>query len=306
MKKEKFFMKIWRILYPVGIYFLISNIISVVYVMISGMLMQTKAIANGQAINMVTFQEDIMTLLYKNSMMLTAIAAATTIPIAYLIFRNDNKKENKKFEKCDSTLYGLIIIVAGVACLAGNQLLTISRLDEIFPGYQEVQQALYGGNIIMEVLAAVILAPIIEEILFRGIVFKRLNLHTGKIPAMILSSLFFGIYHGNVVQGVYAFTIGMLFVFIYDRYKTILAPIAAHMFANFISIISSETSIFDFLYRTYLNFYISTAIEVIASLLLIIIIYKKVFRSEIINEEAYLETNDKIIAAELSQDNRLD
>lgn len=291
MKKENILMKIWRVVYPVGIYFLISNIISVIFVMISAMLMQMNAISSGEAIDVLTLQEELTASIYKNSMMLTAIAAAIMIPIAYLLFRNDKKKENIRYEKCQLGLFGLIILVAATACLGGNQLLSISRLDVLFPGYMEIQKAIYGGNIVMKVLAAVILAPVVEELLFRGLVFKRLDKYVGKLPAMILSSLFFGVYHGNVVQGVYAFVIGMVFVFIYDKYKTLMAPILAHIFANFVSILS-ETGVFDSLYISDLNFYISTVVEVVIFVVLIIFINKKVLRVEMITEQVNESINE--------------
>lgn len=280
MKKENIFMKIWRVVYPVGIYFLISNIISVVFIMITAIFMNMDMIAGRTDIDMVAFQEQLTTTLYKNSMMLTAIAAAITIPIACLLFRGDKRKEYTEYEKLNVRLYGLIIIAAISICLGSNQLLTISRLDEIFPGFQQVQEILYGGGIVMEVLAAVILAPIIEELLFRGLVFKRLYGYTGRIPAMIISSLFFGIYHGNMVQGIYAFIVGMLFVFIYDKYKTIAAPILAHMIANLTSVLSVEAGIFDVLYLNDMTFYISTVISIALCIGVVIVINKKVVRTE--------------------------
>jgi membrane protease YdiL (CAAX protease family) len=285
VKKENIFMKIWRVIYPVGIYFLISNVITVAFLITYSIFMNMQMLSSGQTINVIALQEELMSLVYKYAMMLTAIAAAITIPIAYLLFRNDKRKENIEYEKCNSLSYGFIFVLAFGACLGTNQLLTISRLDIMFPDFNKIQQALYGGDIVMEVLAAVILAPIIEELLFRGLVFKRLYIYTGRVPAMLISSLFFGVYHGNVVQGVYAFVVGMVFVFIYDKYKTIIAPILAHMFANLISVLSVEAGIFDVLYVSELSFYVSTVIEIMICIIMIIIIKKKVIRKEIIKNE---------------------
>lgn len=279
MKKESILMKIWRIVYPVGIYFLVSNVISIVFAMIMTIVISAKVVNDPNAIDIL--QQELTSVLYKYTMMLTAISAAITIPIVYFLFRSDRKKEQVKYKKINFALYGWIMIASFSACLGGNQLLTMSGLDKIFPRFEQVQEALYGGGIIMEVLAAVLLAPIIEEILFRGLVFKRLYSYMGRIPAMIVSSIFFGIYHGNVVQGVYAFLLGMLFVFIYDKYKTLKASILAHIMANLTSVLSVETGIFDALYRSELNFYISTVIEVIISIAVIIIMNQMVKREEI-------------------------
>ena len=59
---------------------------------------------------------------------------------------------------------------------------------------------------------------------------------------MILSSLFFGLLHMNVVQGVYAFGIGMCFVLIYEKTRRIFMPMLAHGIANAVSLLISNNS----------------------------------------------------------------
>lgn len=281
MKKENIVMKFWRVVYPVGIYFLISNIISVVFVMIMGILLNIKMMSTGDSLDIVALQEELLTILYKNSMLLTAIAAAITIPIAWLLFRSDRKREVISYKKINPGLFGMIVLLGFSSCLAVNQLLTISRLDILFPGYEKVQQALYGGGIVLEVLAAVILAPIVEELLFRGLVFKRLYHYVGRLPAMIISSLFFGLYHGNVVQGVYACLLGLIFVFVYDKYKTIWAPILAHVVANLTSILFQEVEIFNVFYEKDLYYYTSTLIATLVCIGMIILINRYVKRASV-------------------------
>lgn len=292
MKKENVVIKIWRVIYPVGIYFLISNAISFAFIMIIAILMNMDMITGQKTMDMVAFQEELTSVLYKNSMTLTAIAAAVTIPIAWLLFRKDRKNEYMEYEKINVASYFLIVLAALTACIGANQLLTIIRLDEIFPGYKQFEQAIYGGDIIMQVLAAVILAPIIEELLFRGLVFKRLDGYVGTIPAMLISSLFFGIYHGNVVQGVYAFILGMLFVFIYDKYKTIWAPILAHVIANFTSILSTNIRFFDIFYASDVLFYISTAVVIIVCVISLVLIHKYIHRPNVKTVDRIVNIND--------------
>lgn len=292
MKKENIFMKIWRVIYPVGIYFLISNVISFTFIMVAAFLINMDMIAGQKTIDMVALQEELTSILYKNSMILTAVAAAITIPIAWLLFRNDRKKEYIEYEKINVLSYGLILLSAITACIGANQLLTIIRLDEIFPGYKQFEQAIFGGSILIQVLAAVILAPIIEELLFRGLVFKRLNSYVGRIPAMLISSVFFGAYHGNVVQGVYAFIVGMLFVYIYDKYKTIWAPILAHVIANLTSILSKEIGIFNIFYTSNTAFYISTIIVIVLCIASLVLIHKLVHRPDVKTVDRIVNIND--------------
>ncbi len=78
----------------------------------------------------------------------------------------------------------------------------------------------------------VILAPVLEEIFFRGMVCKKL-LITGEGYAVVLSSAFFALCHGNLYQLFYAFTIGCFFGFIYVKTGKLLYTVLMHMTVNF-------------------------------------------------------------------------
>ena len=55
-----------------------------------------------------------------------------------------------------------------------------------------------------------------------------------KVWAVLVSSLLFGVYHGNVVQGVYGFLMGILFALVYDRYKNFYLAVIMHAIVNFV------------------------------------------------------------------------
>lgn len=82
------------------------------------------------------------------------------------------------------------------------------------------------------IIYIVVLGPIMEEILFRGLMFNRLSKGFGVACALILQSIAFGIYHSNLVQGIYTGVLGILFAFVYIRFKTIFAPILLHCLLN--------------------------------------------------------------------------
>ena len=59
-----------------------------------------------------------------------------------------------------------------------------------------------------------------------------------------LSALLFAVLHGNLVQGVYAFVLGVYFAWLMERYGSIKVPILGHMSANFfITLISCSVFI---------------------------------------------------------------
>lgn len=85
----------------------------------------------------------------------------------------------------------------------------------------------------MNFLIIVLLAPVIEELVFRGVLFNLLNKKQGLVAAMVLSSLFFGVLHAATF--VPTALMGFLFAFIYHRTGNIRLVILAHMFNNFVA-----------------------------------------------------------------------
>lgn len=71
--------------------------------------------------------------------------------------------------------------------------------------YVGTSEALTSGPFIIQALATAVGAPIVEELMFRGVIYRRLRRMAGVIPSAIIVSLLFGVYHGNWIQAPYAF-----------------------------------------------------------------------------------------------------
>ena len=84
------------------------------------------------------------------------------------------------------------------------------------------------------------IAPIAEELLFRQVLYTRIKKIVPVWIAVLVSALFFGIYHGNLVQGLYAFIMGALLALVYEWTKSFAAPVLFHMVANHVSDICYE------------------------------------------------------------------
>lgn len=79
-------------------------------------------------------------------------------------------------------------------------------------------------------LYASILGPIAEEVVYRGFVMKSLSKY-GKGFAIIVSAIFFGLMHGNLMQGVFAFSVGIVLGYVAMEYS-IKWSIAFHICNN--------------------------------------------------------------------------
>lgn len=85
-----------------------------------------------------------------------------------------------------------------------------------------------------------ILTPVAEEMVFRGAVLKSL-LHHSAWLAIIVSSLLFGLVHGNLAQGTHAFVLGILLGWLYVRTGSIVPGIVLHWVNNTVAYVVCHT-----------------------------------------------------------------
>ena len=86
---------------------------------------------------------------------------------------------------------------------------------------------------LMWVLSTLILPPLVEELIFRGLIQKyleRAGMHW--ILANVVQAVLFGVFHQNLVQGIYAALLGFALGFVAYRYNTLAASMLMHMFYN--------------------------------------------------------------------------
>ena len=81
-------------------------------------------------------------------------------------------------------------------------------------------------------LAAAVLAPIAEEIYFRGYVFRAYVAQKGPLQAYLFSSVLFAVVHLNWQAFVPIFVVGLFLGFLYQRTGSVLPGIIAHAFNN--------------------------------------------------------------------------
>ncbi|MGC9004551.1 MAG: CPBP family glutamic-type intramembrane protease [bacterium] len=78
----------------------------------------------------------------------------------------------------------------------------------------------------------VFLAPLFEELLFRGLLYPSLREELGVVPAIILSSFFFASVHADVSRLLPLMTLGMVFTYLYEKRHSLLPSILAHALWN--------------------------------------------------------------------------
>ena len=139
------------------------------------------------------------------------------------------------------------IVSLGIFAAAGLQgFIAFSGLHKLFPAYIEtVQGRMFSYPFVYKVMLYGIASPAIEEILFRWGLFlvpiKKLKLNV--FLAGFISSVLFGLSHGNMVQFCYAFLFGLLLSFEAYGHKNIAAPILSHGAANVFTVSMYEIGV---------------------------------------------------------------
>lgn len=84
-------------------------------------------------------------------------------------------------------------------------------------------------------ISTVIIAPILEEYLFRGIVFNKLLEFNNEKKTCLITTLFFSLIHLNIFSIIYTFIIGFILNKIYIKYQNINYSIIFHITINMVS-----------------------------------------------------------------------
>ena len=156
------------------------------------------------------------------------------VPIGLLLLR---KVPAKPLEKHDlkPSRYIVTVIICIFMMYAGNILGTIiTALLQLLPGVSAGNPILgYATDnaLLPKVLFMVILAPVIEEYIFRKQLIDRMHIYGEKL-AVVTSALMFGLFHGNLSQFFYAFALGLVFGYVYLKTGKLRYSIGLHMLIN--------------------------------------------------------------------------
>lgn len=163
----------------------------------------------------------------------TLFRAIAAMPGLLYFYREDAVFRSK--ERWDLKT-AVLLVLAGAA---GSVIFRILFVFAGIPGYDAAEKTLITGNILLQAAVLLAASPLLEEFFFRGVLYGRLKELFPVSAAMVLSSACFGLYHGNIAQGVYGFFMGLLLSWSMEHCQTVKAPIAVHMAANGAALIAA-------------------------------------------------------------------
>lgn len=213
------FSKTWDILLPFLLYYIGSNACYIVLITMLQLLSRW-----GIAFGWLQGNAAAVTGMMRIFSMLGGAA------ILFPLFR----RERTNWQAKTGASYLTMGILAGSAALGINILFSLLRIMALSPAYEQAAEVQYQIPLLYGILLYGFISPLAEEMLFRGLVYNRMKKYFSVVTSAVVSSLLFGIYHGNVVQTLYGLILGLVIVYCYEMTGKFKIPVFVHGTANIV------------------------------------------------------------------------
>jgi len=162
---------------------------------------------------------DIPIFINDNKIYLVLFLGVIFIPILYYNYKKLNIKKCKL-----NNISSLIILGISLSLLYNVLGFYLDKiLDSNLYGIFDIKSALISN---------VLIGPVIEEYLFRGIIYNESKRVYSLKKSVFLTTFLFGISHTTIIQIIYALIIGFILIKVYEKYKNINSCIIVHLFSN--------------------------------------------------------------------------
>lgn len=160
--------------------------------------------------------------------------------------REEERRERKMWEEKEADgknpvlRYIALAVFAVASVVFFNTLVSISGLLEQSAAFQETVRNQFAVSLGMGLFLYAGVSAVTEEVVFRFLLYNRLRRSGGRVAFGVVASAFlFAVYHGNIVQGVYAFVLGVLIAYTYFYFDDFLAPVLFHGLGNAVIFLSN-------------------------------------------------------------------
>lgn len=236
------------------------------------------------------------TFVYDSAMLFTLIAGAISLFIYWLIIKTGKKTVKARLDLIPVSFTDLwpIIPLGVLFNLFISNLLNLLPIPEhLMQEYFESSSTLDNELTLIMFLTVVLMAPVLEEVLFRGLVMKSLSRGMPLIIALILQSLAFGILHGQIIWICYATVLGIVLGIIKTRYVSLYPCILFHLVFNGWSFAMSP--IYDILPESILTDILLLTVSTILIVLLGKLVFKKTKKEKSVED---IESHENTLSIE--------
>nr|WP_296158175.1 CPBP family intramembrane glutamic endopeptidase [uncultured Blautia sp.] len=184
---------------------------------------------------------------YDNAVLLTGITGILAMLPCLYLYRKDHIARKAGALIPQKTAAGkltagevtLIFVMGAAFSQFANMFVALLQSFIDYQEYQETMDQITGNKSLgFLIICMGVIAPIAEEVVFRWLIYLRLRDYMKMGAAAVISGLIFGIYHGNLVQAVYASILGMVFACFLELTGNLWTSVLLHMGANIWSLVS--------------------------------------------------------------------
>lgn len=230
-EKRVSFQKIWEVLFPFLLYYMAYN---AAYLILAFLYQTSMKNIGGEYGQFMAAHEATISGLAGGLCSLAGIFSLLPMLKKELQTRAEERGGEAGTITAGACVFGLtkIVVFATASSLGLNALLTLIGFAETSETYRRVADRQYGVAFGIGLVLYGVVSPLAEEALFRGVIYNRLRRFLGPVVGIVSSALFFGLFHGNLVQGVYGTVMGILIAYVYERRGGFFAPVLFHAAAN--------------------------------------------------------------------------
>ena len=159
-----------------------------------------------------------------------------SLPILYLMVRKMPIRKRERSKLKPSEFCALILVSQTIATVGNTIGTTLNSIIGTILGKEidnsTIELILQSPPILVFAIVVVI-GPLVEELIFRKLLIDRISKY-GEILAIVVSSIAFGLFHGNFYQFFYAALVGLVLGYVYTKTGNWMYPFLIHMIFNFL------------------------------------------------------------------------
>ena len=194
----------------------------------------------GAAIGISGSTEDTAALVEKNAITLTLLANASFLLIMAVFYNNKSRfssfGERIKLAPIHPKMNTYIFSLAVCAIMAVQVVNIIPFPTSWIEMAMDNSEMIVSASPAIQILTVAVMAPLTEEILFRGLMLGVLSKVCNRWLAIVATALVFGLVHGHPIGIIYASCLGLILGWLYIKTGSIIAPILFHTVYNFASL----------------------------------------------------------------------
>jgi len=230
------------------VYFLTQIIVSIAFGIGLTAKLTIELMESGEELDTSAMMIQVSEEIVNHAMLMTFIAGIITLFIYWLVCVIRKKKFTKEVCIRPIPVKAVFPIVLMAACfnIITSVIISIIPWPQSWMESYATNSSVIDGSL-MTWLTAVLMAPILEEVVFRGLVYTRLKKGLGVIAATIMTSLIFGIAHGTIIWFIYTFIFSIVLIWVFEKFQSLTASILLHLAYNLsgmaLSLIPEEAGI---------------------------------------------------------------